>query len=63
MIWTHAICRDCYGQLEPGREPVLVPPDETGAPKCCFCGEPTIGPTIYYRAHPAWARHCPEIAR
>lgn len=55
--WTHIICRLCYEQEEPGRDPVRL----KGEPmrRCCFCGIDTAD-GIYYRAHPNRATKCPD---
>lgn len=47
--WTHLVCEGCYEGLEPGREPVRVRDDASGA--CCCCGEKTTS-GIYYRGDP-----------
>jgi hypothetical protein len=51
--WTHAICRSCYANREPGRVPVALKDAELE--KCCFCGVETKE-GIYYRADPASAQ-------
>ena len=51
--WTHAVCRQCWSERNPGREPVRVSEaylDEKAEP-CCFCGRPQQS-GIFVRAAP-----------
>ena len=58
--WTHVICRHCYEDEEPGRDPVRV--RNPAMDHCCFCGIETAD-GIFYRAHPNRARKCPDKQR
>lgn len=53
--WTHSVCDDCYGVLEPGRQPTRL--IEAVLEFCCRCGDLTAS-GIYYRADPLEMHHC-----
>lgn len=58
--WTHAVCGECYSELEPGREPARMVNAEPET--CCVCGDATRA-GIYYRANPdvmGYCAHRPE---
>jgi hypothetical protein len=47
---AHTICRGCYADKEPGREPVCLNPEYADeAESCCFCGK-LSSEGIYMRA-------------
>jgi len=55
--WTHLVCAECYGLLEPGRAPSVVRDDDED--QCCLCGKDT-GDGIYYRGDPVGYPFCRE---
>lgn len=61
--WTHPICRDCYEDEAPGREPYRMVEPELKV--CCWCGQDTRE-GIFYREDPALLHpepRYPEVAR
>ena len=54
--WTHSLCADCYGEEEPGRQPVTVADDFRLWEDCCRCGKRHRS-GIYYRKNP-WKFRC-----
>jgi len=55
--WRHVICRTCYAERQPGREPVALKPEFCEDERCCFCGEPTRE-GVYLRAPPEEPAFC-----
>lgn len=53
--WTHAVCDDCYEELEPGRTPTRMVEAELEV--CCSCGDLTAS-GIFYRADPLAMGFC-----
>lgn len=47
--WTHALCDECYKELERGRTPIKL--REVSKDLCCNCGE-RQNSGILYRADP-----------
>jgi len=52
--FTHPICRTCWDQRQPGREPVALIGDYRHEEACCYCDVKTLA-GIYVRDDPTLA--------
>jgi hypothetical protein len=59
MNWTQPICRACYAERHPDREPACFVDERPET--CCDCGKQTTD-GIYYRVDPRTVKH-PTVDR